>query len=71
MGCGCNKNGGMRGVGKRPIVTPRRASLQAAGRTPRQVSQLSAQSTNEGMTADRRAKEKARREAILKKLGRL
>ena len=76
MGCGCG-NKGMRNVrstaGGRPIVTPRQVSIQGPAVTPRQQ-QLSAQSTTvstQGLTTEMREREKKRREALLKKLGRL
>ena len=72
MGCGCGRNKGIRGVGKRPIVAPRIRSSSAAPAKPR-ANQVQAQSTDKkaGGNKDKKAIEKKRREDILRRLGRL
>lgn len=78
MGCGC-RNKGVRNVrttaGGRPIVTPRQASIQGPALTPRQqelkAQSVQSQSQSQGLTTEMRQREKQRREALLKKLGRL
>lgn len=73
--CGCGSKG-VRNVrstaGGRPIVIPRQVSMQGPAATPRKI-QLAAQSnaSTEGLTTEMREREKQRREALLKKLGRL
>lgn len=74
--CGCKK--GVRNArtpGGRVISSPRNSfSVQGPVLTPKRINpneQISAQAITPGMTADVRAVEKQRREAILRKLGRL
>jgi hypothetical protein len=71
--CGCGK--GVRNVRNikngRPIVSPRQVSIQGPAVSPRRT-QVNAQSAStEGLTTEMREREKQRREALLKKLGRL
>ena len=71
MGCGCgggNQRNAIRGVGPRPIVTPRNRSAQAGGpRSARQINQIStlaSKSISPENDARRRIIEKKRRELI-------
>lgn len=74
--CGCGSKG-VRNVRNtkngRPVVSPRQVSIQGPAVSPRRTqinAQVNAQST-EGLTTEMREREKQRREALLKKLGRL
>jgi hypothetical protein len=74
MGCGCG--GGMRGVSRRPVISPRQSVIRtAAPRGAVQAQSVKSQSvqaqTNQVLSSDKRAIEKQRRETILRKLGRL
>lgn len=71
--CGCNKNKGVRGVTNRSALGPRNlVSAQGARTTSTPRQEIQAQSVpTSGLTGDRRAIERKRREAILRKLGRL
>ncbi len=87
MGCGCGRNKGIRGVGRNPLIAPRQQSIQAqntpkpkiqAQNKPQAQSTPKAQTENktknissQSMDSERRAIEKKRREAILKRLGRI
>lgn len=67
--CGCG-NKGIRGAGRNPVMAPRNnVTIQ---NTRKQIkTQAVSPPTNNGLTTDRRAAERQRREAILKKLGKL
>lgn len=75
--CGCKKGAvrNARTPGGRVVSSPRNSfSIQGPTLVSKRINpneQISAQSLTPGMTADVRAIEKQRREAILRKLGRL
>ena len=74
MGCGCSGNSrGMKNTGKRPIVTPRQASVRVSTRSPSQIreeqlNKVKAKSTS-GMSKERLVIEKKRRDAINRQKG--
>lgn len=67
--CGCG-NKGIRGAGRNPVMAPRNVTIQNT-RKQIKTQAVSPPPANNGLTTDRRAAERQRREAILKKLGRL
>ncbi len=77
MGCGCGRGrNAMKGVGKSPAIVPKKPSLTAAPTKPsptlmRMQSKTEDKNTNKGYNKDRKAIEKKRRDAILKRLGKI
>jgi hypothetical protein len=73
MGCGCNKRNGMRSVGNRPSITPRRLTATpkiSANKTPTEVKAMKSITpsvTKAGLTKERRAIERKRRDIITRK----
>ena len=72
MGCGCGGNKGQRGVGRRPIVTPKRASVRgglAGQKTANQLRALELEKSRSGdsLSRQRREIESKRRNAILRR----
>jgi hypothetical protein len=73
--CNCRKNKGLKSGGTRPIISPGRAARDSvrATRTNAEQRTLNAQSTEApktpGMSKDRRAVEKRRRDIIRKSFG--
>lgn len=73
MSCGCGRNKGVTGTGRRSVVTPRTVSGLSVNNTKKSAPQVSAQSTpiNDGLDSSQRTREKQRRQTLLKKLGKL
>jgi hypothetical protein len=72
--CGCRKNKNLTTPGGRRVVSNRairQTQLNSQAVVPRQVSVQSSNASQNGMTTEMREVERRRREALLKKLGRI